>query len=146
MEKEEFIGRYGEAAYAKRREQTRAWDAAHIDEKKARNQAWAAANQDKVKANTREQGRKEGKYYEQHKKYQSTGLQHERNLVRQMHRRMYAQHKRTVDPQGITQLHHEWIPGTANYRSVALVDAKLHQQGIIKVIEVLEGEITLFRE
>jgi len=57
---------------------------------------------------------------------------------------MYDQHKRTVDPQGLTQIHHEWVSGTAKYRGVALVDAELHRHGIIKVIEVLEGEITLF--
>ena len=40
------------------------------------------------------------------------------------------------------QLHHEWIDGTAQYNGLALVDAELHRKGIIKVILLLEGEIT----
>jgi len=100
----------------------------------------------KEEAISREQCRKGGKYYEQHRKYKSTGIQHERELIRAKHHRMYAIHKYTVDPQGLTQIHHEWIIGTAEYRGVALVDAKLHRRGIIEVIEVLEGEITLLIE
>jgi len=131
MNKEERINRYGAAAYEKLLEQ---------------NSAWKAANPDKVKAHNQEHGRKGGKHYERTLKYNSTGLPHERYLVRLKHWGEYHLYQHAVGPQGHTQIHHEWIPGTADFRGIALVDAGAHRHGIIKVIEVLEGEITLFTE
>jgi hypothetical protein len=45
-----------------------------------------------------------------------------------------------------SQLHHNWIPGTADYTGLALVEADQHMRGFIEVIQILEGKITLFTE
>jgi hypothetical protein len=44
------------------------------------------------------------------------------------------------------ELHHQWIPETADYTGLALVEAKPHKHGIIDVIQILEGAITVFSE
>ena len=38
------------------------------------------------------------------------------------------------------------VPKTARYMGVALVERNLHRHGIIRVIEILEGQITLLTE
>lgn len=102
------------------------------------------AHPEKVKALEREQNRKGGKYYERAKAHRLVGLPHARVLIRGMHRRIWTQYKQIIAPD--SELHHEWIPETADYRGVALVEAKPHQYGIIDVIQILEGEITLLTE
>ena len=169
MKKEEFIARYGQAAYAKMQQQVRDWPARHREERKvymrkrhalhreednARTKVWhavnpnvagdwRAANPEKVKVNNQEWGRKGGKRYEEHLEYEHTGLQGERNKVRNKHWYQYRAIKEST-PNSV--FHHEWIPGTAKYRGVALVDKEMHRRGIIKVIKLLEGQITLFTE
>lgn len=158
MKKEEFIERYSEAAYEKRLQQARdryvehreeenardkEWYAGHREEEIARSLKWQKANPDKVKAIHQEANRKGGKYYEKRLEYNRTGLQGERRDIRNKHNILYRDIKQAA-PNSV--FHHEWIPGTANYRGVALVDKELHQRGIINVIKILEGKITLFRE
>ena len=45
-----------------------------------------------------------------------------------------------------SQLHHEWIPKTAEYRGLALVEKDQHMHGFVDVIKILDGKITLLTE
>ena len=158
MKKEEYIKRWGEAAYKKmlqenrerhalHREEynatTKEYDRHHREEHKTADKKWRDANPEKRKASDREWSCKDGKHYNQKVKYMKTGLQGERNRVREKHNREYHTIKQAT-PNSV--LHDEWIPGTAKYRGLALVEKVPHQNGIIKVIKVLEGEITIFTE
>ena len=143
MKKEEFIKRRGKAAWKKHLAQSSVWKAAHPKEVKAAAARWKAANQEKVKASHQEQSRKGGKYYDYWREHFMNGLLHERILVRMRHRKQYHGIKEATPN---TEFHHEWIPGTAKYRGLALVDKEMHRRGIIKVIKLLEGQITLFTE
>ena len=105
---------------------------------------WRAANRDKVVAYNQEGSCKGGKYYKAKLEYQRTGLQQQRRKIRWHHWHLYRHIKKAIAPNSV--FHHEWIPGTADYRGVALVDKGLHRRGIIKVIKLLEGQITLFTE
>jgi hypothetical protein len=116
----------------------------HREEDNAKTMEWRKNHPDKVKANGQEASRKGGKYYEQHHKHQSTGIPHEKLLVRRKHQRIWTPYKKTIAPGSV--LHHEWLPETANFRGVALVEKEQHQHGYIDVIQVLEGEITLLTE
>jgi hypothetical protein len=129
MKKEEYIARYGEAAWEKMLEQRRAWYNAHREE---------------VIANHQEEHRKGGIYYEKHLEYQQTGLPGERNRIRRKHQKQYHPLKMIIAPD--SQLHHQWKPESAEYTGVALVEATPHQYGIIDVIQILDGEITLLAE
>lgn len=148
MKEEEFIKRRGIVAYRRMLRRGRVWHVRnhkeHPEEKNAKNREWRAANPDKVKANSQEANRKGGKYYEHKKLYQTTGLQGERNKIRGIHSHRYRPFKQIIASD--SRIHHEWIPGTAKYTGVALVESVPHSYGIIDVIQVLEGEITLFSE
>ena len=144
MKKAEYIGRYGEAAYAKMVQQSCDWYAQHSEEMKARVREWREANPNKAKASHQEQCRKDGKRYEKMLKHQHTGIQGERNKIRNRHGREYHPFKQIIAPE--SQIHHEWIPGSADFRGVALVETQPHRHGTIDVIKILEGEITLFTE
>ena len=113
-----------------------------------REKIWRKNNPDKVKAqhvkNHPEQSRKGGKYYDKHLEYRRTGLQGERNRIRKKHRRFYYPFKQIIAP--ASQLHHQWVPSTADYSAVALVETDRHMHGSIDVIRILEGQITLFTE
>lgn len=143
VDKEEFIERYGEAAWEKKLQRDRDWYTAHREECNTNWRKWAAANPDKVLAKSQKWCRKGGKYYVKKLEYQRAGIQGERNKIRKKHAKQYHGIKEAT-PNSV--LHDEWIPGTAKYRGLALVDKKAHQRGIIKVIKVLEGKITLFTE
>lgn len=129
MNKEEFISRYGEEGYEKMLEQTRVWQKEHPEELKLRSQ---------------KQCRKDGEYYDKKVEYNRTGLQGERNKIRKKHAYQYRSFKMIIAPD--SQLHHEWIQKTAEYRGVALVEKDPHQYGIIDVIQILDGNITLLTE
>ena len=109
---------------------------------------WRKINPDKVKAQNAKKNPeiscKGGKYYEKHLEYRRTGLQKERNRIRIKHRLLYYPFKQIIAPS--SQLHHQWAPNTADYSGVALVEADQHMHGFIDVIQILEGEITLFTE
>ena len=72
------------------------------------------------------------------------GWDKKKDLIRGRHRRYYTPYKQIIAPE--SQLHHEWIPMTAEYRGVALVEANQHLHGYIDVIQILEGEIMLLTE
>jgi hypothetical protein len=165
MNKEETIKRYGEAAYERVLEQRRAWKKAHKAEEharskkyreehkeeeeyrekeKARNKKYAEEHPEEVKANNQERNRKDGKYYDKHLKDNRTGLQGARNRIRMKHANQYRPYKDIIAPD--SQLHHEWMPQTDEYRGLALVEKDAHQYGIVDVIEILDGKITLLTE
>ena len=129
MKKEEFTKRYGEAAWEKRLQQWR---------------EWKKTNPKKVKAQSQQQCRKGGRHYEQHYEHKMKGIPHARHLIRQRHGQRWRSFKKIIAPE--SQIHHEWLPKTANYRGVALVEKDQHQHGYIDVIQILEGEITLLTE
>lgn len=105
---------------------------------------WRENNPEQVKINSQEGNRKDGKYYAIRQQFLSTGIQRLRGLVRRKHRDVYHSYKRIIAPE--SQLHHQWIPETANYRGVALVEKDSHMHGFIDVIQILEGKITLLTE
>ena len=133
MKKEERIDKYGEEKYEKLKGQMRRWT-----------KGWRESNPEKVAALDHEKSRKGGKYYKRAKQYQMKGLPHEKTLVRQKHQRIWTPYKQIVAPN--SELHHQWQMGTANYDGVALVERKQHRYGIVDVIQILEGKITLLTE
>lgn len=137
MKKEEYIRRYGAGAYERMQQQNR-------DRARVRDRKWRRDKPEEVKVLNHEICRKGGKYYKHYREYQLTGIRHERNLVRQRHATRYQQYKQIIAPE--SQIHHEWIPETAGFRGVALVEKEQHQHGFIDVIRILEGEITLLTE
>ena len=154
LKKVEYIERHGAVAYVGHLQQCQRWAAQHREKHNAAAKAWReanpnagkewyAANPDKVMGYNQEGSHKGGKRYAVKQKYQTTGLQGERHRVRTKHAKIYYNIKQAT-PNNV--LHHEWIQGTAKYRGVALVDKEAHQNGIIKVIKILEGKITLFSE
>ena len=133
MNKEESIKRYGEAAYAEVLQQGRDWH------------AWRREiRPEEVKAKNQEYSCKGGKYYKTKLKYRTTGLQGKREKIREKHRRRYRSFKRIIAPD--SQIHHEWIPGTAEYTGIALVETDQHMHGFVDVIKILDGKITLLTE
>ena len=144
MNKEERIEKYSKEAYKKMLQQKRERRIEHLEQEKQKLRRWRGDNPEKVKANGQESSRKGGKYYEQHQKYFSAGLPHERKIVRLRHGHLYRPYKQIIALE--SQIHHEWLPETAEYRGVALVEKDQHMHGLIDVIQILEGEITLFAE
>jgi len=155
MKKEERIARYGEEAYQKQLAQQRTYYKANKEEENARAKKWREEHQEQVKAyieehseqviaNNHESDRKGGKHYAKKLEYNHTGLRGERSRIRVKHAIQWRPFKTIVAPE--SQIHHEWIPDTSDYRGVALVEANAHQYGIIDVIQILEGKITLLTE
>ena len=144
MNKEEYIARYGCEAYDKMLAQTRAWQKAHLEEENARLKKYKEEHQEQVTADRQEQYRKGGRRYAKNLEYQKTGIPGEKNKIRKKHRKQYRPYKRIIAPD--SQLHHEWIPKTSDYRGVALVEKEQHMYGFIDVIEILDGKITLLTE
>ena len=154
MNKEEFIKRYGEKAWLKILERHRDWKETHKEEIKEQNEGYRETHKEEItnwgEENKEEQNKqrnqKGGKYYEENLSKNRTGLRGERGDVRHKHGHIYLPYKKIIDPEGLTQLHHQWTPNTANYRGVALVEKDQHMHGFIDVIQLLEGEITLLTE
>lgn len=142
--KEGFIEKHGEAAYEKILQQSRVWLAQHREEHNTTQKKWCDANPKKVKANNQEHGRKGGKYYKKALEYQHTGLSGKRNRIRWNHGHKYHSFKKIIAPE--SRIHHEWIPGTAEYTGVALVETDQHMYGFVDVIKILDGKITLLTE
>lgn len=125
MKKEEYIRKFGEDAYERKLE----------DNRKYRGKGGPSYEKKLASA------RKGGLGYAHLLEYNGRRLRHGRNLIRQRHRGRWTKYKNIVAPR--SEIHHEWIPGTVNYRGVALVEADKHHYGIIDVIQILGGEITL---
>jgi hypothetical protein len=144
MKKEDFIAKYGEEKYKKRVEQSREYYKEHREELKPRKKKYREEHLGQTAAYNRETNRKGGKRYDKTLEYDRTGLRGERNAIRNKHQKQYRLYKNIIAPD--SQLHHEWIVDTAEYRGVALVEATPHQYGIIDVIQILDGKITLLTE
>lgn len=153
MKKDEFIRRYGEAAWKKKVKRKneynlvwmKKWYAEHLTEARKRAIGWKRRNPKKVKKHDQEIGRKGGRYYEKMCSRRATGVPHEKSLIRGKHNRQYREYKKLIAPW--SHIHHGWLnDGTAAYSGVALVEADAHMHGIVDVIRILEGEITLFTE
>jgi hypothetical protein len=133
MKKEEIIKRYGKTEYEKQLEQGRERDKRYREE-----------NPEKMIANNHEKNRRGGKYYEYMLDHNKLGLRGERNKIRTKHRHEFREIKDTLAQE--VELHHEWIGETSEYRGLAFVEANAHRQGIIDVILLLDGKITLYTE
>jgi hypothetical protein len=133
MNKKEIIRKYGRGTYKKMLEQARRWKLENPERV-----------QDGSRKQNKEHSRKGGKYYLKKQRYNSTGIQGERHRIRIKHANKWRLFKRIVAP--ATQIHHEWVSGTSRYRGVALVEKNAHQYGIIDVIKILDGKITLLVE
>jgi hypothetical protein len=174
MTKDEFITKYGEDVYNNRQVQSRAWQKAHPEaanlaskkwnkkhpevcrraskkwsdahpeEAHAAVEKWRVEHPEVVRASNQERGRKGGKHYMKTLEYYRTGIPGERKRIRTKHQIHYRPYKKMIAPN--SQLHHQWVPGTSNYTGLALVEADQHMHGIINVIEILEGKITLLTE
>jgi hypothetical protein len=142
MNKEEFVRRYGEAGYKRKLEQDGIWKTKNPDRVRKHDKTWRDNNPIKTKARDHERNRKGGKHYKNKLAYLKTGLPGERHKIRIKHADRYRPYKKIVAP--ASQVHHEWIPGTSRYRGIALVERDAHQHGIVDVIEILEGSITVF--
>jgi hypothetical protein len=148
MKKVDFIAQYGEEAYEKQLEQNRErnekYREEHPEEAKAYTKKYNEAHPEQLKANSQEQDRKGGKRYDKHLKDNRTGLQGDKNKIRRKHAKQYKPYKDIIAPE--SQIHHEWVPQTDEYRGVALVEAEAHMHGFVDVIEILDGKITLLTE
>ena len=123
------IAVFGEKRYKERLKQARVWRSTHKAE---------------VKKNNDKYHHKGGSFYDTKLIYDRTGLRKQRNVIRACDRKRYRKYKRFFAPD--SQLHHEWQHGTAEYNGIALVETDQHMHGIIDVIHILEGEITLLTE
>lgn len=142
--KEDYIKLHGEEAYEKRLERMRDWYKGNSKKKLAHDRARMKNHPEVVTARGVERNRKNGKYYMAKRKYQMTGIQHEREIMRKRHQSRWRQFKQIIAPG--SQLHHSWRPNSAEYDGLALVEADAHMRGFIDVIQILEGDITLFTE
>jgi hypothetical protein len=159
MKKAEIIERYGEAEYTRRLEQGREYKKAHreeanattkkyreehLEETKAAVKKYQDEHPEKMIAINHERNRKGGKYYDKMLEDKRTGIPGEKNKIRSKHQYKYKPYKDIIAPE--SQIHHEWIPDTCEYRGVALVEAEQHMHGFVDVIEILDGKITLLTE
>ena len=157
--KEDYIARHGQEVYDKRLAQRKAWGDNLPGGEKQRSQerreaepekwrgysrVWCRKNPEIVKAHGREISRKGRKHYDKKQIYKQTGIPGEREHIRMRHGYYWRPYKRIVAPD--SQIHHEWVSGTSNYTGIALVEADQHMHGFVDVIEILDGEITLFTE
>ena len=144
MKKEEIKKRKGKGAYEKIKAQNRAWHQVHREKEKAAKKKYREEHPEEMKVQGYKSSRKGGKYYAKALAHKNTGLQGERNIIRSKHRREWLSFKLIIAPD--SQIHHEWVPESVNYHGVALVEADQHMHGIIDVIQIIEGEITLLTE
>jgi hypothetical protein len=157
--KEDFITKRGNVAYARKLERRREWgrklpggEAQRGRERRSRDpekfrecsRRWAKNHPEKVRDNGRRVSRKGGTGYKKKQIYKQAGISGERERVRMRHGYYWRKYKNIIAPG--SELHHSWIPGTSNYTGLAIVEMDAHRHGIIEVIQILEGKITLFTE
>lgn len=117
----------------KHKEQLKDWKRPHLTRAQVYNQR-----------GSRKRHRKDGEHYKKQRIYQMTGTPHIKDLIRKNHAKSWRSYKQIIAPE--SQIHHEWIPSTADYTGVALVEADQHMHGYIDVIRILDGEITVLTE
>lgn len=138
--KDDFIAEFGEEAYAKRLERRRRWGE-NLPGGEARRSRERREEDPEMNWQTDRIG---GKYYERKLEYNRTGLRGERNKIRHRHGKRWAKYKHIIAPDSV--LHHEWQSQSAEYKGVALVEKNAHMYGIINIIQILDGKITLLTE
>lgn len=145
MKKEECIAKYGLKEYKRRLEVGRVYRKTHKEQVYKWFKEWYKNNPAAIKRRDQEKYRKGGKYYKHHLEYHTTGIPGEKHRIRGIHAQKWRKYKNIIAPS--SQVHHQWLnDGTAGYTGVALVEANQHRYGIIEVIEIIDGEITLFTE
>ena len=127
--KEERIALYGEEKYKEYLGQSQEWRRSHPENVKARNAEYS---------------RKGGKFYHKKVEDDKKELRRKRNIIRACDRKRYRKFKNIIAPE--SQIHHEWLPESPSYGGMALVEADQHAHGFIDVIQILEGEISIFTE
>ena len=148
MNKEEFIRKYGEEAYeakVRRRRESRKSRQGYKNEL-AGSAIWWSKNLEKIEEYAKGRNRPGGIYYDEILRKNKEGLRHERAKRRGRDGHKYREYKQIIDPEGLSQVHHSWYRGSAECSGIALVEKSQHQHGYIDVIQILEGEITLFTE
>jgi hypothetical protein len=144
LNKSEYIERYGEEEYERRLETKRVWCEANRKSRCASAKKWRKKHPENQKAVEHEKGRKGGKYYKHMLEYNRTGLQGARRRIRSKHAKQYRPLKEIIAPD--SEIHHEWKLDSSEYTGVALVESNPHRYGIIDVIRILDGKITLLTE
>ena len=142
--KDGFIAKYGEEMHERKLKRTSKWIKDNPEMYHECQRKWCQNNSEKVIENNRAKNRKGGKYYEKMLKYARTGLQGERHRIRAKHGDKWRPYKAIIAPK--SQIHHQWQKDSSGYDGVALVEADQHMHGFVNVIQILEGEITLFTE
>lgn len=138
MRKKEYIQRYGQRKYT---EMLKGRKQKSYPEK---NKEWRAANPEITKFHHNNANRKGGAHYEQRLRQNREGLQGDRGRVRRIDGNHFRKYKKFFAQK--SQLHHQWVPGTAEYTGLALVEQDRHMHGYIDVFLILGGEITIFDE
>lgn len=135
MKKEEYIRKYGPAAWEERLSKTRRTRVKNKVDKclKIKNES-EKGNPTDQQESLRDQWKKENGA--KFRPRLNECVLKERNKIRQAH---YVKWR---SPH--FDVHHEWVGDTADYRGVALVERIAHRHGIINVVIPLEGVITEF--
>jgi hypothetical protein len=133
MNKNAFIEKWGIAAYEKRMKVSRDWRQAHPENtEKWRKQIcdWKRTHPIRVKRIARDSYRKHRKEILNRQCTDTEGL---RRSIRGKHR-IWSKYKRFVAL--ATRQHYEWIPETAEYKCIALVENDLRQYPFENVIHI----------
>lgn len=145
--KEEWFSQKRIIAIERKKGQDQKWRENHPEVKETIKK-WREARPEVIKKYSEkwnpEMNRKGGKNYVKKLRYMETGLQKNRNRVRGRDGKRYRPYKNIIAPE--SQLHHEWVANSADYRGVALVEKDQHMHGVIDVIQILEGKITFMEE
>lgn len=140
--KEDYIAEFGAEEYARMLE--REWYGEDSESQRKYHKEWPRQHYGRLQEDKKHRGRRGTIYYDSVRAYQRTGVQGERNKVRALHAHRWRKYKTIIAPN--SELHHQWLPGSADYTGLAIVETNTHRYGKINVIEILEGEITLLRE
>ena len=144
LNKEEYIKRFSLEAWEKKLQRSREGKREHPEKGRKCLRLWRLDNPQKAKEINYNLCHKDGKYYEVAYNHVKTGIPYEKKIIRNKHSKWWRAYKRIIAPD--SQVHHEWIANTSEYRGIALVETNQHLHGFIDVIQILEGEITLLTE
>lgn len=120
------------------------WRIEHKEQIAASGKKYRVEHPEQKAANDCEHSNKGGKFYEQTLVYNTTGLRGERTKRRVKDANHWRPYKKIIASD--SQIHHAWCPNSAECTGVALVEKDQHMHGIIDVIQILDGEITVFTE
>lgn len=166
MKKEEYIKKYGVEKWLEYIAYQRDYYTKNIEKVREKNREYQreyqrkyyAENKEKVKERCREHIREyqhkyyadieiRGRVHEYMKKYcgslsDHNSIPYRKSLIRQRdHHRFFSIKQFFQNLQ--TDIHHEWIPNTADYTFIALVERDKHRYNIIDPIVILEKKVVL---